>query len=340
MKNFHLWALFGLANFLTSLLSFLLCGLLAYAGIRLGLLSLNDPAPVVPLMGFFVTALLFAASLVILTSWLFFKPIQKLILALKEVAAGNFKVCLPEKSWAPEIVQMNENFNKMVRELNSIELIQSDFIQNVSHEMKTPLAAIEGYASLLSASELPEEQRDYAMRILESSRRLTALTGNVLRLSRLENQHITPERRMFSLDEQLRQCILALEPLWSEKNLNLEVELPELFYSGCEDMLSQVWNNLLSNAIKFTPRGGEISVFLESSEASVSVVVRDSGIGMSEDVMRHIFDKFYQGDRSRSGHGNGLGLALVKRILALCGGEISVESRPGRGSVFRVTLPL
>lgn len=235
---------------------------------------------------------------------------------------------------------MNLNFNKMVKELNSIETLQSDFIQNVSHEIKTPLAAIEGYAALLSASTRDEQNKLYAEQILKSSRQLSTLTGNILKLSKLENQSIISEKKTFSLDEQIRQAVLSLEPIWSAKNIDIDLNLPEISFYGNEDLIFQIWTNLISNGIKFTPSGGLVSVKMTAEDSFVNVVVADNGIGMTEEVQKHIFDKFYQAEGSRSMEGNGLGLTLVKKILSLCDGTIEVTSQPDLGSKFTVKLPV
>lgn len=339
MRKFRLWLTFCFLIALTFIVGFFLTGFFVFFGVHLNLISSSTPIPSLPFIGLMGAAAIFSFCFTLLVSRCFFAPIHQLILALKEVADGNFNLSLPEKSHLEDIRKMNQNFNRMVQELSSMELLQSDFIQNVSHEFKTPLAAMEGYASLLSASPLSEEQKEYTARILESCRQLTSLTGNILQLSKLENQKIVPEKRRFSLDEQLRRCILAMEPLWSQKNLLLDIELPETEYEGNENMLSQVWINLLSNAIKFTPDYGSIKIRLDSFSKHLEVSFSDSGIGMTEEVQKHIFDKFYQADHSRSVYGNGLGLALVQRIICLCGGKIQVSSQPCRGATFTVTLP-
>lgn len=340
MRKFRLWLTFCFMIALTFILGFFLSGLFLFLGIRFHFLPSTAPIPWIPLVGLMGAAALFSFCFTLLVSRYFFVPIHQLTLALKEVAEGHFDLSLPEEGHLEDIRKMGRNFNRMVQELSSIELLQSDFIQNVSHELKTPLAAIEGYASLLSSSPLSEDQRGYTARILDSCRQLTSLTGNILLLSKLENQKILPEKRRFSLDEQLRRCILAMEPLWAQKDLLLEIDLQEIGYEGNEDLLTQVWVNLLSNAIKFTPDSGSIQIRLYPCADSVVVSFADSGIGMTEEVKRHIFDKFYQADHSRSVHGNGLGLALVQRIVGLCGGKIQVLSQPGNGATFTVYLPI
>lgn len=339
MRKFRLWLTFCFMIALTFIVGFFFTGFFVFTGVRLNLLSTSAPVPSIPFIGLMGAAAIFSFCFTLMVSRYFFAPIHQLILALKEVADGNFNLSLPEESHLEDIRKMNQNFNRMVQELSSMELLQSDFIQNVSHEFKTPLAAMEGYASLLSSSPLSEEQKEYTARIMESCRQLASLTGNILQLSKLENQKIVPEKRLFSLDEQLRQCILAMEPLWTQKNLQLDIELPETEYEGNEHMLAQVWMNLFSNAIKFTPDSGSVQIRIAALSDNVAVSFTDSGIGMTEDVQKHIFDKFYQADRSRSVYGNGLGLALVQQIVNLCGGEIQVFSQPHHGTTFTVILP-
>ena len=339
MRKFRLWLTFCFMIGVTFVLGFALTGFFVFLGIRYHLLSLAAPTPWVPFLSFTGSAASFSFCLTLLVSRYFFAPVHQLILALKEVADGNFHVMLPVENHLGDIEKMNRNFNQMVQELSSMELLQSDFIQNVSHEFKTPLAAIEGYTALLSSSSLADEQREYTRRILDSCRQLTSLTGNILLLSKLENRKIVPEKQRFSLDEQMRQCILSMEPLWTQKNLFLDIELQEIQYEGNESMMAQVWTNLLSNAIKFTPDSGSIHIRLNASMDSIFVTFTDSGIGMTQEEQRHIFDKFYQADHSRSVQGNGLGLTLVQRIICLCGGKIQVSSRQEKGTTFTVSLP-
>lgn len=340
MRNFKLWLLLAVMVTGTMASGFFFTGFLAYWNFRNNPAIRSEPQVWLPFLTLGITAILVSILLTLLISRRFFQPIEHLIHALKQVTAGDFQVRLPETARDPEIEEMNINFNKMVKELTSMEMLQADFIQNVSHEIKTPLSAIEGYASPLYSEELSEEGKQYMQRILESTKRLSHLTGNILMLSKLENQQIVSKKHPFSLDEQLRQAVLLLEPFWDKKKLVLDIDLPETRFFGSEELLYQVWTNLLSNAIKFTPEGGCILVRLEQGSQNIQVEIRDSGIGMTGEVLSHIFDKFYQGERNRNVEGNGLGLALVKKIIDLCQGTISVESQPGQGSVFRVRLPM
>ncbi|MCC8125829.1 MAG: HAMP domain-containing histidine kinase [Clostridiales bacterium] len=306
---------------------------------RFGIITFNPSIAWVPLFELSITACCISAVLTAIVTRKLLAPLHQLADSMEQVAAGDFSVRLSEDNPGLWMHDVNVNFNKMVTELNSTELLQSDFIQNVSHEIKTPLAAMDGYATLLLSTELNSEQRQYASRISASCQKLSSLTGNILLLSKLENQQIVSEKTNFSLDEQIRQVILSAEPLWSARSQNIDLELPEVTCYGREYLIWQIWGNLLSNAIKFTPQGGVISVRISEDPAAVHVSIQDTGIGMTEDVLAHIFDKFYQAEGSRSTHGNGLGLSLVKKIVDLCNGEILVESEPDIGSTFTVVLP-
>ena len=269
------------------------------------------------------------------------KPLNSLETAMQAVTNGDFSVRLPNENTTTEIGSLIESFNKMTLELQHNETLKTDFIANVSHEFKTPLSSISGYAILLSDPALSdEERRSYSENICAAVRKLSALTGNMLRLTRLENSTISGERRRFNLTEQIRQCVLFAEPQWTEKQLALDLELQELSYCGDEDMLAQVWQNLLDNAVKFSNVGGNITITLTQTSQGIRFLIRDTGIGMSEKTMAHIFEKFYQGDESHSVDGNGLGLSLVKRIVEAIGATIEVTSEPGAGSTFTVLLPI
>ncbi len=267
------------------------------------------------------------------------RPILKINEAAKKVAMGDFSVRLEEKSIAVEIKQIAENFNVMVRELSNTETLRNDFVSNVSHEFKTPLAAIEGYATLLQDDMLSKEEEDkYIRYILENTGRLTKLTKNILLLSRLENQEIILQKERFSLDEQIRRVLLVYENLWEEKNLTIDLNLESIIFYGNQSLLAQVWSNLIENAIKFSIQDGILSINCLLIGTSVTVTVKDNGIGMEDEVKKHAFDKFYQGERSHHVKGNGLGLALVNRIVTLCGGTMSLESEKDVGTAVTVTF--
>lgn len=240
-----------------------------------------------------------------------------------------------------ELESTIENFNRMVRELNSVEIMRNDFIADVSHEFKTPLSAISGYATFLQDPELSEEEKkEYIKKIFFNIEKLNDLTANILHLSKLEHQQFMEEPASYRLDEQIREAIVFLEPKWSKKKIEFELELPQILYCGYRTLLFQVWTNMIGNAIKYTEAGGNIAVYLKQQGDGVQVIISDNGMGMTEETQKHIFDKFYQGDTARRSEGNGLGLALCKEIIKRCNGEIHVESTPGVGSVFIVTLPI
>lgn len=261
--------------------------------------------------------------------------------ATKEVVKGNFTVRLNEDIVAEELHSMAHNFNTMVRELSNTEILRKDFIENVSHEFQTPLSAIEGYAALLQNQSLTTQKRqEYAKRILVNARRLSDLSGNILLLSRLEHQELEIQKETYALDEQIREAILLFETKWTQKELCLEVDLSAIRYKGNKELLMQVWQNLIGNAVKFVSQKGEIRITLRIEKNDVIVTVADNGIGMSEAVQKRIYEKFYQADTSRTGIGNGLGLALAKRIVDLHDGTLTVASAEGKGTMFTVTLPL
>lgn len=268
-------------------------------------------------------------------------PITALSRAATEVASGNFNVRVEESDRKDEIGELERQFNLMVRELQSNEYLKKDFISNVSHEFKTPLAIIGGYASLLTEDNISESQRkDYAAMIVAESNRLSKLTSNILQLSKLNQNKIPAKHKIFSLDEQIRQCILLLEPKWSAKNLKYQLELAPVSYFGDEDLLSEVWLNLIDNAIKFSPDDSIITIHLTGSIYSgCEICIKDQGIGMDEETKTRIFEQFYQGDTSHRQEGSGLGLAITAKILELHHAGIEVQSTPGEGSAFFITLP-
>ena len=269
----------------------------------------------------------------------FFNPIKKLRVAMDKVADGDFSVRLEEKSSSKEIMEIYTGFNLMAHELSSTEILQTDFVSNVSHEFKTPINAIEGYSTLLQDSDnLDDDQREYIDKILFNTQRLSSLVGSILLLSKLENQQIPSHQVEYRLDEQIRQSIVALEPAWEQKDIEFDVELDRVSYLGNEPMMRHVWDNLISNAVKFSPNGGAVKIHLVKKLKRLIFTVEDQGPGLSEEAQKHIFDKFYQADASHKQEGNGLGLALVKRILTIEKGQIAAENIPEGGCRFTVTL--
>lgn len=278
--------------------------------------------------------------LVILLAKSVVRPILKLTSASQEVAKGNFDVQIYSKG-NDEIAQMIQNFNIMTEELKSIEYLRKDFINSVSHEFKTPIASIQGFAKLLQNDNLPEdERREYTQIIIEETSRLSKLSSNILNLSKLENQEIVGKKIVFSLDEQIRRTILLLEPEWDKKNIEFEIDLEDIKYVGDEELLQQVWINILSNSIEFSPEAASIGLKLYQRGSIVKIEISDKGIGMDKETQERIFEKFYQGDKAHSLGGNGLGLSIAKRIIDICEGKIYVESIKDEGTTFTVELPV
>ncbi len=273
-----------------------------------------------------------------MSKW-FFDPVKKLLSAMEKVADGDFSTRLETKSSSKEIREIYSGFNLMASELGAIEILQTDFVSNVSHEFKTPINAIEGYSTLLQGDEnLSDEQKQYVDKIMFNTKRLSDLVGSILLLSKIENQPIPSNQTTFRLDEQVRQSIVALEPAWSKKDIEFDVEMDSIEYTGNESMMHHIWDNLIGNAIKFNPECGLICIRLARQNNDVVFTIEDSGPGISVEAQKHIFDKFYQGDSPHKDEGNGLGLALVKKILSVSNGEISVENIDGGGCRFTVVL--
>lgn len=288
-----------------------------------------------------VVAVAAVAVLITIMSRSTTNPIRELSRAAKEIAGGNYDVTVPERDRVEEFGELERNFNLMTAELRANEYLRKDFISSVSHQLKTPLSILNGYAQLLAGGGLSaEEEREYSQTIAQESDRLVGLIDDMLRLSRIDHREIQRKAEIFPLGEQLRRAVLHLEPRWSAAGLNVSADIPDFDYTGDSELLYQVWVNLLENAVKFTPAGGRIGVSLAAAENAATVTVWDTGCGMDEDTLPRIFEQFYQGDTDRRGDGCGLGLALCKRIVELHGGAISAESRPGEGSRFTVSLPV
>lgn len=271
------------------------------------------------------------------------RPVRQIIKAAKQIMQGDFSVRIPPLRGIDTVSDFRiiaDYFNRMAEELSGTETLRTDFIANVSHELKTPLSVIQNYGTMLQQPGLSEEKRqEYAKAVTDASRRLSSLITNILKLNKLENQQIYPSVSVYDLGEQLCECLLSFEEIWEEKELEIETDVEEnVTVEADEELLSLVWNNLFSNAVKFTPPGGRLSLSLKKEGEDALVQVSDTGCGISPEVGRHIFEKFYQGDTSHATQGNGLGLALVKRVMDIVGGDISVSSQVGQGSTFTVRL--
>ena len=270
------------------------------------------------------------------------KPLRKLVRAARKVAEGDFTVQLQstrKNGKMNEIDVLIEDFNKMTRELAGNEMLKSDFIANVSHEIKTPLSIIQSYTKALKDGYVPPEQQEqYMETVIETAERLSTMITNILKLSKLENQQIFLAPQTYQLGEQLRHCALGFMEKWQVKDIDFVIDVEDMAVCYDPSLMELVWNNLLSNAVKYTERGGKISFISRKVDNMVTVTVKDSGCGMDQETCRRVFEKFYQGDTSHASEGNGLGLALAKKIVDVVGGRIWVESSPGEGSVFTVKL--
>ena len=269
------------------------------------------------------------------------RPVKRIIEGAQRVMDGDLSARIePVRGVDAGFNAIIEYFNRMVEELSGMETLRTDFIANVSHELKTPLAVIQNYGAMLQQPKLSEEDRmDYARTVTDASRRLVSLITNILKLNKLENQQIYPKKERFDLGEQLCECLLAFENAWEAKDLEIETDLADgVTVESDPELLSLVWNNLFSNAIKFTGEGGTVGLKLHTESGHAVVEVSDTGCGISPEVGAHIFEKFYQGDTSHASQGNGLGLALVKRVVDIVGGEIAVSSERGKGSTFTVRI--
>ena len=341
--RFGLTALFSAIVFLilliTSVLIFFI-GMLMIRTNALNLAKLSRQEPLVPIMVLLVISVVVGTVVSFIISRVPLKPLRRVIDAINRLAAGDFSPRL-HFSGSNSFTELSTSFNRMAEELGSIEMLRSDFVDSFSHEFKTPIVSIKGFAEELKHDDLaPEQRQEYLDIIIHESSRLAQLATNVLNLSRVEKQAILASRAKFDLTEQVRRCILLFESKWEQRGLKLTIELDEVTLEGDEELLSQVWLNLIDNAVKFTPEGGSVEIRLQQRQDDAVFLIRDDGYGISEEAQRHIFDKFYQGDPSRSVAGNGQGLSIAKRIVTLHEGTIRCKSEEGAGTEFTVELPI
>lgn len=307
-----------------------------------GLFPSEGKPPVSPVL--LIVLLVLASTLIgcVLSVALYslsFKEFNQFRAAMNKVAKGDFTVNLPDSSES-YMRELNTSFNAMVRSLKSIETLKTDFISDFSHEFKTPISSICGFAKLLKNPNISEEEKqEYIDIIITESNRLTQLSKNTLSMSKLDNQETVYEKKVYRLDEQLRKCALMFQTEMDVKKIDFSLNGEDVDYYGSEDLTQQMWINLISNAVKFTPEGGSIEISVSSAENAVKVSIKDSGCGMDEVTSERIFDKFYQGDTSHSVAGNGLGLAIVRRIVQIANGTIGVSSEQNKGTTFTVELP-
>lgn len=313
----------------------LIVNLLHHAGV----INLNHQSLLIPLISLAFISLIVGTAASFFISSLFLNPFRKLIDAMNKMAQGDYSVRL-DLNQNEELRQISDSFNRMAKELSSTEILRSDFINSFSHEFKTPLLSIKGFASLLKKKQLDDKQREeYLDIIIDETNHLTELSTNVLNLTKLENTEILTHYDDVQLDEQIRKCILFLQPKWETKQISFDLDLSEIIIKADASLLKQVWINLLDNAIKFSYDHSTIHVMLIKTQENISVMIKDEGIGMTQDQLKHIFKKFYQADQSHYEGGNGLGLSVVKRIVELHHGSVHAESFPDQGSCFTVILP-
>lgn len=286
-----------------------------------------------------VLSIIMAIPIASLISKVTAKPIQQMLECTQAIAKGDYSMRVSENG-SGDMAKLIHSFNAMTEELGNTELMRSDFINTFSHEFKTPIVSIRGFAKRLRKGNISQEkQNEYLDFIADESLRLSDLASNILLLSKYETQQKVVEKTMYDLDEQIRACVLKLEPQWTSRKIIFEMDLKTIRYYGNSEMMEHVWMNLLTNAIKFSLDGATIHILAQCDDSTITVAIQDEGIGIHPDALSHIFDKFYQEDASHTVGGNGLGLPLVKRIITLCDGSITVASTPKQGSCFTVTLP-
>lgn len=331
---------FSFLTFSIFVITAVIISFIVLLSVKTGLIDISQPHSRI---FFMLIPLLFSVAIGTMVSFItgpvFLKPIRKIIDATNKLARGDFSVRL-NITRTPELVELSESFNQMAEELGGIEVLRSDFVNNFSHEFKTPIVSIKGFAEILKHDDLTKEERDeYLDIIIDESVRLASLATNVLYMSKIETQSILTERYDFNAGEHLRQCILLLESKFSKKNIEITADIQDFNIRGNKEMLSQVWVNLLDNAIKFSHEEGTVEVVLRQESSEAVAIIKDSGCGIDENSKKHIFDKFYQADTSHATSGNGIGLTVAKKIIDLHGGTITFESEPHRGTAFCVRLP-
>lgn len=340
---FRLNFIFTFTIFIIILVTLVLTTLIVYIQVKAGILEATFyQNPLSELIFIFMLSLIIGTITTIIGSRMSLKFTSQFLAAMKDLANGNFdvRVRMTGRIRPKELVDFSDQFNDMAKELGSIEMLRSDFVNNFSHEFKTPIVSLRGFAKLLKADNLtPTEREEYLDIMISESERLSALATNVLNLSKIENQTIITEKSIFNLSEQIRRSILLMESKWSEKELDLEVDLDETSLYGNAELLNQAWINVVDNAVKFSSQGGKIKIKLSDSIDSILFKVEDYGLGMDANTQSHMFDKFYQGDTSHATEGNGLGMALVNKIISLHHGFISVKSTPNQGTQIMITLP-
>lgn len=332
---------FGISIFIINLITIVITAFLMYLLFSIGILNEKNikSAMVLPIITL-VSCILIGVIVSACSSRVVLKNVREFIEATEKLSRGDFSARLNIKK-PPEFQILSKNFNAMAKELAGIEVLRTDFINNFSHEFKTPIISIKGFAEILKDDDLSkEEKNEYLDIIIEESKRLSSLATNVLNLSKIETQVILNDIQRFNIGEQIRQSILLLDSKFQSKNILLDINIEDCYVNGNKEMLNQVWVNLLDNAIKFNNKNGIVSVNMKKEEGNIFINITDTGLGITRESISKIFDKFYQGDRSHSTHGNGLGLTIVKKIIELHGGTIECDSIVSKGTKFTIVLPI
>lgn len=340
-EKFGLTISVSLSIFIINLITIIITGVLIYFSFSIVILNdrnSNNPmvVPIMALIACVIVGIIVSACL----SKIMLKNVIEFINATERVSRGDFSARLNINN-PRQFKLLSKNFNLMVEELSGIEVLRTDFINNFSHEFKTPIISIKGFAEILKDEELSKEEKDeYLDIIIEESKRLTSLATNVLNLSKIETQVILNETEKFNIGEQIRQSILLLDSKFESKNISLDISIEDCYINGNKELLNQVWLNLLDNSIKFNDKNGMVSINMRMKEKSIIIIITDTGIGIDSNALPKIFDKFYQEDISHSTNGNGLGLTIVKKIIELHDGTIKCDSIVSKGTKFTITLPI
>lgn len=340
-KRITLSVHFGIFIFIINLITTFITGVLMYLSFSIGILNEENikSVMVLPIITL-VSCILIGVIVSACSSRAVLKNVREFIEATEKLSRGDFSARLNIKR-PPEFRILSKNFNAMAEELGGIEVLRTDFINNFSHEFKTPIISIKGFAEILKDDDLSkEEKNEYLDIIIEESKRLSSLATNVLNLSKIETQVILNDIQRFNIGEQIRQSILLLDSKFQSKNILLDINIEDCYVNGNKEMLNQVWVNLLDNAIKFNNKNGIVSVNMKKEEGNIFINITDTGLGITRESIPKIFDKFYQEDRSHSTHGNGLGLTIVKKIIELHGGTIECDSIVSKGTKFTIILPI
>ncbi len=344
-QRFALTLLFSLVVFIILVITISIVNLIVLILARLGFFASNRfNLSVVEFVLVMITgaSLAIGTLIAVLLGKIPLKPFNTMINGLNRLAKGDYKTRIKFGKLLrhhPAMNELTDSFNKLAEELDNTEMLRADFINNFSHEFKTPIVSIAGFAKLLKRGKIsPEQQLEYLNVIEEESLRLADMATNVLNMTKVENQNIITEATKFNLSEQIRNCVLLLERKWSKKSIEFSMDFGEHILEGDEELLKQVWLNLVDNAIKFSPQGGLVEIGIQSDDQCVHVSVINEGEEIPKEYQKRIFDKFYQMDESHAAEGNGIGLAVVKRIAELHGGAVSVHSE-NHLNLFMVELP-